>query len=104
MTDEPITKVSQTLTRQDGSQVRIEVESMTGRGLTSSTDIRVHRRKTPDSPWQALSHQPHPDWIAMSVEEYTRHGRSEVLQHVAPIEILRLSNALGRPMSYLNTL
>lgn len=104
MTDGPITMVTQILPRNDGSEVRIVVQTMTGVGLKASTDVTVHRRETPDHAWKLLNNRPHPDWRTMSVDEYTQRGRSEVLQHVSPIEILRLSSALGQPMSHMDTL
>ena len=104
MTDQPITKLTHVLPRKDGSEVRIVVQAMFGIGLQESTDIKVHRRETPESPWRLLSDRPHPDWRSMSVEEYTRRGRSEVLQNVSPIEILRLANALGKPISHMEEL
>lgn len=100
--EDRITKVTQVLPRKDGSEVRIVVQTVTGLGLTESTDVMVHRRETPDQNWNLLNNRPHPDWRDMSVEEYKQRGRSEVLQTVSPIEIMRLINALGKPMSYMD--
>lgn len=93
-----ITKVTQVIPRQDGSEVRIVVEQMTGIGLNSSIGVYVHRRESPDQHWVLLSDKPHPDWLAMSVDDYMKHGRSEMLQSVSPGEILKLIGMIGKPM------
>lgn len=103
-TPELITKVTQTLIREDGSQVRIVVEEAYGRGLTRSVDYYVLRRPDAYANWVLCSKTPHPDWRSMSVEEYAHYGRSEILRTVTPGEIMRLASALGKPLNYLDTL
>jgi hypothetical protein len=93
-----ITTVTQVIPRQDGSEVRIVVEQMTGIGLNSSIGVYVHRRESPDQHWVLLSDKPHPDWRAMSVADYMKHGRSKMLQSVSPGEILKLTSMIGKPM------
>lgn len=98
-TNDVITKVTQTLQRRDGSQIHLMVQAMTGLGLTQSYDVVAYRRKAPGDSWTMLDNRPHPDWRSMSVAEYNERGRSEVLQHVAPIEILKMTAMIGQPMT-----
>lgn len=95
-----ITKVTKIIPRQDGSEVRIVVQQMTGIGLHSSLWIYVHRRQTIDHPWILLSDRPHPNWRSMSIDDYISEGRSEMLQSVSPGEILKLTSMIGKPMIY----
>jgi len=46
-------------------------------------DVYVLRRDTPERPWVLCSDRPHPDWRSMSVDEYIKRGRSEMLQTVS---------------------
>tara|TARA_R110002124_G_scaffold128157_2_gene288519 strand:+ start:5159 stop:5488 length:330 start_codon:yes stop_codon:yes gene_type:complete len=94
-----ITKVTQVLTRADGSEARIVAQSFTGMGLHQSVGVYVHRRESPEHQWTLCSEQPHPDWRSMSVDEYIRVGRSEMLRAVSPGEILRVSSLIGTPMA-----
>lgn len=87
-------KVSQTIQRKDGSEVRIVATAFFGLGLNRSIDVYVHRRESPDHEWQLTSDRPHPDWRKMSVSEYIKRGRSEMLQAASPCEILKVTNAL----------
>ncbi|MDO8938195.1 MAG: hypothetical protein Q7U98_03455 [Methylicorpusculum sp.] len=93
-----ITKVTQVIPRQDGSELRIVAQQMTGLGLHTSIGIYVHRRETIDHPWILLSDMPHPNWRSMSVNDYIDHGRSEILQYLSPGEILRVTCMIGEPM------
>lgn len=90
-TAELATKVTQILPRADGSQVRIVVEV--------GARTYVHRRESPDHDWVLCSDQPHPHWRAMSVDEYIKRGRSEMLRTVSHGEIFKVANMLGKPMS-----
>lgn len=92
--ENPITKLTQILTRPDGSQARIVAQVFFGAGLHRSVGVYVHRRDDPDSPWKLCSDQPHQDWKQMSVEDYKARGRSEMLRTVTTGEILKLSHAL----------
>lgn len=89
-------KVTQTLARADGSEVRIIAEEFFGRGLTRSVDIRVHLRASAEQPWHLCDDRPHPAWRTMSVDEYVKHGRSEMLRTVTHGEILRVASMLPR--------
>lgn len=98
-TEELITKVTQIIPRKDGSEVRIVAEAFFGLGLTRSIGVYVHRRGSPEQPWQLCSDRPHPDWLTMSVDEYIKHGRSEMLRTVSHGEILRATSAIGKPLA-----
>ncbi|WP_236748869.1 hypothetical protein [Acidovorax carolinensis] len=94
-----ITKVTQYIQRDDGSEVRI-VAQVFGAILASqpSIGVHVHRRAGPDQDWVLCSDQPHPDWRSMSVSDYAKHGRSELLRTVSTGELLRAFSLLGAPM------
>jgi hypothetical protein len=98
-TQDLLTKVKKIIPGQDGSEVRIVVEQMTGLGLHSSIGVYVHRRETPDHPWVLRSDRPYPDWRGMSLDDYVMHGRSEMLQSVSIGEILKLTSMIGKPMN-----
>ena len=89
------TKVTQIIGRKDGSEVRIVAQAFFGQGLHKSIWVYVHCRKNSDSGWRLCDDRPHPDWRTMSVEDYQRYGRSEMLQAVSPIEILKLTSMLA---------
>ena len=98
--EDPITKISKIINRPDGSEVRIVAFAAFGAGLTRSIGVYVHRRESPAHDWTLCNDRPHPDWRTMSVDEYIKRGRSEMLQAVSHSEILKLTNAIGRPMSH----
>lgn len=91
---DPVTKVTQTLQRSDGSEVRIVAEVFFGLGLTPSVDVFVLRRETPNHAWTLTNNRPHPDWRNMSVDDYIKRGRSEMLRTVSHGEILKVTSAL----------
>jgi len=62
--------------------------------MNFSVGVYVHRRESPLHDWKLMSDRPHPDWRKMSVDEYVKHGRSEMLQAVTHGEILKVTNAL----------
>lgn len=93
-----ITKMTQIFKRQDGSEARIVAQACFGLGLHQSIDVYVHRRESPNHDWKLCSNRPHPNWRKMSVDEYVKNGRSEMLQTVSPGEILKVSSAIGKPM------
>lgn len=95
-----ITKVTQDIIRDNGSEVRIVAQLCFGAGLRQSTGVYVLRRESSSHNWQLCNDRPHPEWKTMSVDEYQRRGRSEMLQTVTPGEVLRLTSALGKPMDY----
>ncbi len=69
---DPITKLTQTLQRDDGSQVRIVAQRGYGSGLTASLDVYVLRRDSSESNWSLCGKDPHPEWRKMSVDEYQK--------------------------------
>jgi len=77
----------------DGSEVRITATAMYGAGLTRSVDVYVHRRDSSDQSWKLCNNRPHPNWREMSVDEYIKHGRSEMLRVVSHGEILKTITA-----------
>lgn len=97
--NEIVTKMSTVVQRADGAQVKIVAETMFGAGLHPSTDVFVLKRENASADWRLCSNQPHPDWRKMSVDEYKTRGRSEMLQTVTHGEILKVTRALGQPMS-----
>jgi len=94
-----ITKVTQIIPREDGSECRIVVTAMFGSGLNRSIDVFVQRRKNPELNWNLCSDKPHPEWLKMSRKDYISYGRSEVLQTVSIGEILKLKSMIGQPIS-----
>ncbi len=86
-------KAYQVLTRPDGSEVKIVAQQVIDLGRPAGVDVYALHREAPDQPWRVLSNLPHPDWRVMSVDEYTRRGRSELLQHVSHGELLKVAAA-----------
>lgn len=91
-------KVEQLLKRTDGSEVKVVAQECFGLGLTRSVDVYVLRRESAKHAWKLLSNRPHPNSRSMSVDEYVKHGRSEMLQNVSHAEILRTTSMLHTRM------
>lgn len=89
------TKITRVLHRPDGSDVRIVAQTCYGRGLRRSIDFYVHRRESPSHDWKLLNDRPHPDWRSMSVDEYIKRGRAEMLQAVTWGEIFKVTSELA---------
>lgn len=98
-TENLITKVTRVLQRENGSEARIVAQTMFGEGLHPSLDVFVLMRESSTHNWKLCSSTPHPDWRTMSVEDYIKNGRSEMLQTVTPGEILKVTALLGQPMT-----
>ena len=94
-----VTKFTQIIQRQDGSEVRIVAQAFFGAGLTRSTGVCVHRRESPEHPWQLCGDQPHPDWRKMSVDDYIQFGRPEMLRIVSRGEIMKAVGEIGKPFA-----
>lgn len=90
-----ITKITQIVQRADGSEIRIVAQALFGFGLKLSIDVYVHRRESSEHSWKLCSNRPHADWRKMSVDNYIKYGRSEMLQVVSPGEILRAISAIS---------
>lgn len=93
-----ITKITQFLHRSGGNEVRIVAEAFYGSGLHRSVGVMVHKRENVNSNWILCSNTPHPNWRAMSVDEYNQNGRSPMLQNVSSGELLRAMSLIGTPM------
>lgn len=90
-----MTTAEKIIRRNDGSEVRIVAQKCYGLGLTCSIDVYVHHRESPDHPWMLMSNRPHPDWRKMSVDDYVKRGRSEMLRTVSHGEILKVTSTLA---------
>lgn len=88
-------KVENIITRPDGSQVKIVAEMFIGRGLTESIGNYVLRRPTPECSWNLCEGgSSNSKELGMSVAEYIKHGRPEMLQFATPAEILKVNQEL----------
>ena len=96
---ERVTRMTHLLKRGDGSEVKIVASAFFGAGLHRSVGVSVFQRAGPNNDWRLCNDRPHPDWRTMSVDEYIKHGRSEMLRTVSIGEILRATSAIGRPMA-----
>lgn len=97
--ENPITKVTRVITRDDGSEVRIVATAFFGAGLHRSVDVYVHRRPHPGAEWELCSSTPHPEWRTMSVADYIERGRSPMLRAVTHGEIFKTAGMLGKPIA-----
>lgn len=104
MISDPITKATQVLVRDDGSEAMVTVTEMFGAGLHGSIDIQVHSRKSANHDWHLCSKDPHPDWLTMSVDDYVNLGRPEHLRTVSFAEIFKVSSLIGQSLSAVNGL
>lgn len=86
--------VEQVMQRKDGSEVKVVAQAFFGSGLTCSIGVHVLHRANPESAWNLASDRPHPDWRNMSVDEYVKRGRSEMLRVASIGEMLRATTAL----------
>ncbi len=96
---ELITKVTQVIQRMDGSEVKIVATAMYGLGLNMSIATDVFKRIDSNSAWVLLNDKPSSDWLG--VDDYIKNGRSEKLQAIKPIELLKVINLIGKPLSLL---
>lgn len=96
--EEVATKVTQMISRPDGSVVKIVAESMYGIGLHRSVNVLVFRKKDAQSDWQLCSDRPAEGWRDMPLSDYVKHGRSEALRTVTHGEIFKVTGLLGKPL------
>jgi hypothetical protein len=87
-------RVEQILQRADGSEVKIVAQEFGLPGHPSSVGVHVLRRESAQAQWKLCDDRPHPDWRQMSVDEYARRGRSEMLRTVTHGEILKMGKLL----------
>lgn len=97
-----ITRYTQIIERQDGSEVKLVATAYFGTGLHRSVGVDVFKRQNADQPWSLCNDRPDPRWREMSVEQHIREGRSEVLRTVSHGEILKVAGMIGKPMSAVN--
>ena len=95
------TRITQIIQRADGSEVKIVAQAYWGTGLKQSIGVDVFRRESCGHHWVLCSDRPHPDWRTMSIDDYLKYGRPEKLQYASHSEILKVSSAIGRPLSCL---
>lgn len=95
---ELITKITRIFERSDNSEVKIVAEEFIGAGLTRSIGYYIHRRDKPGQEWTLCGNTPHPEWRTMSVDEYRRVGRPEMLRFVSWGEILQTISMIGAPL------
>jgi hypothetical protein len=85
-------KISKIIKRKDNSEIKINLQKYYGSGLHLSIGVDVFYRKDNKSSFVLLNDRPHQDWKKMTVDEYLKNGKSEVLKLVKPIEILSFIN------------
>lgn len=92
-------KFEKLITRPDGSQVKIVAEQcVTPWGHSSIGNYVLHRQGESDQ-WRVCRSTPSADSRNMSVDDYVRHGRIEMLQKATVGEILMANDALLRAAS-----
>lgn len=94
-----ITKYTQLIERNDGSEVKIVATAFFGAGLHMSVGVDVFKREKANDQWILCKDKPDLRWREMSVDEYIKNGRSEMLQVASPGEILKVMDKIGKPMS-----
>ncbi len=87
-------KAKHLLQRKDGSEVKIVAREFYGAGLTRSVGVDVFHRQSSKQTWVLAGDRPHPNWRGMSVQEYIKHGRPEMLKFASAAEILRVVSVL----------
>jgi len=89
-------KLERLLPQADGTEVKLVGQTMYGSGLTLSVDVFALHRESANQPWRKLNDLPHPDWRSMSVDEYQKRGRSEMLKRIGHGPILAMSQEVRR--------
>jgi hypothetical protein len=89
-------RVENLIQREDGSEVKIVAQACFDLNQKCTADVFVLGRASAKDDWRVLSDRPHPDWRTMSVDEYVKRGRSEVLQAVSPGQLLKAAQTLYR--------
>jgi len=93
-----MTRLETLIPRPDGAEVKIVAQASFGLDMKFSADVFVLRRESVNDDWRVLSDRPHPDWRTMSVDEYIKRGRSEMLQNVNHGQILKAAQTLRRQL------
>lgn len=94
--------IERLIRRANGAEVKIVAQEFFGAGLARSVGVHVLHRESPESNWKLCGDRPHPNWETMSVEEYSKNGRSEMLQKVSPGEILSVVCMLEKSANTLH--
>lgn len=94
--------IERLIRRANGAEVKIVAQEFFGAGLARSVGVHVLHRESPESNWKLCGDRPHPNWKTMSVEEYIKNGRSEMLQKVSAGEILRVIHTLEKSANTLH--
>ena len=83
--------VTTIIDRADQSQVKIVAQEMfSAAGLHRSVDVCVYHRQMGADNWVLCSSTPKPGWMEMSVDDYVKNGRSDMLRAASPIEIMKV--------------
>lgn len=99
-----ITKAEKVFKRHDGSEAKVTATASFGVGFEKYIDVYVHRRESSNHEWVLCSKMPHPEAKSMSVDDYIKHGRSEMLQIVSPAEILKVTSLIGKPVDEVDVI
>lgn len=94
--------LSQILTRQDGSQVKLMGRMSGGLFCKANPDVWALFRQDQSCDWVLLSKEPHPDWRTMPVDEYAKSGRSEFMQKVSFGELIKFKQMFYIPINELD--
>lgn len=98
MANDTITKIEKTFECESGEQSRLTVYLASRPGGSALVGVYGHHRANDSEPWSLCSENPHPDWKSMSVDEYEKRGRSELLQYIKRSDIFKYSAMLGQPL------
>ena len=101
MNSKLITKISQAIQRDNGSQIKIAATEMYGSGLEKSIDFFVLQRNNKSENWRLLGNQPRLNYKNVSLDTYIKKGRAEYLDYVSHGEALKVISYIGKPLSCL---
>src|SRR3546814_2349112 len=82
-----MSKIEQTLRREDGSEVKIVATEFFGAGLHRSVGVYVLARANANETWRLANSGALPVWADMSIQDSEKLDRSEMLQLVSRSEI-----------------
>ncbi len=87
-------KIERLISRDDGSQIKIVAELWCNLFGKDAIHAYTLRRDSADLSWSCCGTNPANNWREMSVDEYVRSGRSELLRYASPAELLSVSRDL----------
>src|SRR3546814_12161032 len=73
-----MSKIEQTLRREDGSEVKIVATEFFGAGLHRSVGVYVLARANANENWRLANSGALPDWADMSIQDREKIDRSEI--------------------------